>query len=301
MSTTKVSIGIPVHNGEKWIKDTLNSILSQTHTNIEVIISDNASTDNTEAVCRGFSERDARVRYYRNEKNIGVANNFNAVFYHSTGDYFKWSSVSDIIKPDFIEMCLDKFAIDSSLVLVCPGTVLFNEKDGTEEKYDDKLDVSSDSPVERFVHYLENVKLNNIMNGLIKTEALKKTGVFKNFLGADVNMIAELSLYGKLIFLPEYLFFRRMEEETATVYKPVEEVLEYYNPSKKNLMLFQYWVMDLYYFKIINNSLLISAEKRTLYRYILKMLYWHKKTLWDDFLYSIKCLPTALHKRWSDK
>jgi hypothetical protein len=209
--------------------------------------------------------------------------------------------VSDLIKLDFIEKCLDKFATDKNLVLVCPKAVLFNEQTGDEEKYNDILDITSDSPAERFINYLENIKLNNIMNGLIKSEALKKTGLFKNFLGADVNMIAELSLYGKFTFLPEYLFFRRMEKETATVYKSVKEVLEYYNPSSKNLMLFQYWIMDLYYFKIINNSILEPDEKSKLYRYVFKMLYWHRKILWSDFLYSAKCLPAALIKRWSYK
>ena len=92
-----------------------------------------------------------------------------------------------------------------------------------------------------------------------------------------------------------------MEEETATVYKPLEEVLQYYNPSSTNLMLFQYWMMNLYYLKIIKRSVLEPTEKRFLYRYVLKMMRWHRKTLWYDFIYSMKCLPTALLKRWSIK
>ena len=300
MRKNKVSVGIPVYNGEKWINETVGSILSQTYGDIEVIISDNATTDNTESICRDLSDKDSRVKYFRNDENIGVANNFNNVFYHSTGDYFKWSSVSDLIMPDFIEKCMDRFSCDDDIALVCPSTVLFNEEAGTEEKYVDGLDVSSDSAVERFINYLENIKLNNIMNGVIKSEALKKTGLFKNFLAADVNMIAELALYGKLVYLPEYLFYRRMEEETATVYKPVDEVLAYYNPSRKNMMLFQYWMMDLYYLQIIKRSPLLATEKKILYRYIIKTMYWHKKTLWDDFMYSMKCLPTALIKKWSD-
>lgn len=239
MNNVLVSIGIPVYNGGEWIGETLDSILNQSYTNIEFIISDNASNDNTETICRKYADIDKRIKYFRNKTNIGVANNYNSVF-SLVRRFFKWSSASDIIKPEFIRVCLDKFSEDDDLVFVCSGTVLFDEDTDTQEKYIDNLDMSFESAVERFKNYLEHIRLNNIMNGVIKSEALKKTGLMKNFLAADINMMAELSLYGKFSFLPEYLFYRRMEQETATFFKSDEEVMHYFNPDKKYLMLFQY-------------------------------------------------------------
>lgn len=300
MDKVLVSIGIPVYNGAEWIENTLDSILNQTYSNIEIIISDNASTDNTEASCRDYAAKDNRVRYFRNDQNIGVSNNYNSVFNHSSGDFFKWSSASDIIKPDFIEKCLEKFNADPELVLVCPGTVLFNEETGSEEEYVENINLTSHSAVDRFINYVDHIRLNNVMNGLIKSAALKKTGLMKNFLGADINMIAELSLYGRFKLLPQYLFYRRMEQQTATFYKPVEEVLKYFNPDNKNLMLFQYWINYLYYLKVVKKSLLKPSEKLLLKKFILKTMYYHKSLLWNDFKYSLKCLPSVLMKKWSN-
>ena len=76
----RVSIGLPVCNGENYLKQALDSIMAQTYTDFELIISDNASTDRTAQICKEYANRDPRIRYYRNEKNLGAARNFNYVF-----------------------------------------------------------------------------------------------------------------------------------------------------------------------------------------------------------------------------
>lgn len=85
----QVSIGMPVYNGEQFLKDALDSILAQTFDNFELIISDNTSTDNTQEICKAYSAKDQRICYYRNEKNLGAAWNFNRVFELARGEYFK--------------------------------------------------------------------------------------------------------------------------------------------------------------------------------------------------------------------
>src|SRR5690349_16638091 len=88
----RVSVGVPVRNGERFLVETLESLLAQTYTDFELIISDNASTDNTEAICREYAARDPRVRYYRSPQDVGLANNYNSLFARSEGDYFKWAA-----------------------------------------------------------------------------------------------------------------------------------------------------------------------------------------------------------------
>ena len=87
---SRVSIGLPVYNGEKYLEQALISILSQTYTDFELIISDNASTDRTQAICREYAAKDPRIRYYCNEENLGAAPNHNRVFELASGEYFKW-------------------------------------------------------------------------------------------------------------------------------------------------------------------------------------------------------------------
>jgi glycosyltransferase involved in cell wall biosynthesis len=104
----KVSIGMPVFNGEKFIREALDSLLAQTFTDFELIISDNASTDATETICREYEVRDERVRYVRQVENLGAAANFQFVLDEGRGEYFMWAAHDDYRSVDCIEYYLDK-------------------------------------------------------------------------------------------------------------------------------------------------------------------------------------------------
>src|SRR5919109_5579420 len=113
----RVSIGMPVYNGVRFLKEAIESILAQTFEDFELIISDNASIDQTEQICREYAAKDKRIRYYRNEKNLGAARNYNRVFELSTGEYFKWQAHDDLCDPQFLEKGVAVLARDPSIVL----------------------------------------------------------------------------------------------------------------------------------------------------------------------------------------
>ncbi len=113
----RVSVGLPVYNGENFIKDALDSILAQTFEDFELIISDNASTDGTQQICRQYTSKDQRIRYIRNDGNIGASKNFNQVFELSSGEYFKWIAHDDLCAPEFLERCVEVLDQDPSIVL----------------------------------------------------------------------------------------------------------------------------------------------------------------------------------------
>src|ERR1700733_3847565 len=117
----KVSIGLPVFNGEEYLEQSVASILAQTYTNFELIISDNASSDRTESICRGYAERDARVRYCRQPRNRGVTWNFRQVALLARGEYFLWMAHDDRFAPEYVESCL-------AFLQKNPGTVLCYSK-----------------------------------------------------------------------------------------------------------------------------------------------------------------------------
>src|SRR5438270_1690210 len=102
----KVAIGMPVWNGEAFLSEAIESILAQTYGDFELVISDNASTDATAEICRSYAQRDARIRYIRQEKNIGANSNYNGVFRRSSGEYFKWAAHDDVLAPEFIYECV---------------------------------------------------------------------------------------------------------------------------------------------------------------------------------------------------
>ena len=103
----KVSIGMPVYNAESFLKEAIDSILSQTFSDFQVIISDNASTDSTAAICQKYVDQDSRVKYFRNNVNLGVSRNYRAAFERtSETPYFKWAAYDDVLDPQYLEKCV---------------------------------------------------------------------------------------------------------------------------------------------------------------------------------------------------
>src|SRR3569833_191665 len=113
----KVSIGLPVYNGENIFRETLDSILDQTFEDFELIISDNASTDHTEAICQSYVDRDKRVRYLRNPENIGASGNYTRVFEAASGENFKWAAHDDVCATTFLAECVNVLDRDPAIVL----------------------------------------------------------------------------------------------------------------------------------------------------------------------------------------
>lgn len=215
-----LSVGLPVYNGEKWIAEAIDSILVQNVEDMELIISDNASTDRTESICRAVAARDSRVRYYRNNTNIGLYRNFDRVFELATGKYFKWAADSDICLEGFFEKCVAVLDARDDVVLAYPRTLLLLwGPDGEEvvSEYINNLNIEDDRPSDRFRKYLDRERINNVMHGVIRASALRKTSLIRPLPGSDISMIAELSLLGKFIEIPEPLFARRFDPETSSM------------------------------------------------------------------------------------
>src|SRR5262245_44937991 len=124
----RISIGLPVYNGEKFLKESVNSLLAQTFDDFELILSDNASTDETPAICRSYSDADKRVRYFRNDENIGVYRNFNRVFQLGSGEYFKWAAADDICHRELLAKCLKVLESDASVVATYPKVQFVDEE-----------------------------------------------------------------------------------------------------------------------------------------------------------------------------
>lgn len=151
----KVSIGIPVRNGARYLAETIDSVLSQTYTDFELIISDNASSDQTSEICKNYAENDSRVRYYRNDRNIGAAKNFNRAFALSSGEYFKWLSSDDTITARFLERSVELLDSDRALVLACTRYSVCDEFMNTVVTRESDYSLIDSRPQQRFCRLLK--------------------------------------------------------------------------------------------------------------------------------------------------
>ena len=206
----RVSVGLPVYNGERYIAETLDSILAQTFDDFEVIVCDNASRDRTEEICRVYAARDSRIRYVRNSTNLGAAKNYRLAFELSSGEYFRWANCDDLFAPTSLACCVEVLDREPSTVLVYPRTMLIDEHGQTIGEYEDGLHLQFSRASDRFVQLCLRLGLVNAIYGLIRADVLRKSALIGNFISADMALLAELTLYGKFWEIPDVLFYRRL-------------------------------------------------------------------------------------------
>ncbi|MCK4236674.1 MAG: glycosyltransferase family 2 protein, partial [Candidatus Krumholzibacteria bacterium] len=207
----RVSIGIPVYNGERYIAGTIDSILAQTFRDFELIISDNASTDGTSTICRRYAAADERVRYFRNERNLGAAKNFNLLFTHARGEYFKWAAADNLIEPTFLERCVEVLDARPDAVVAYTKCKQINDFDGTMRTIDTDRDLESADACERLHNlFLQVIGMQDTIWGLMRVSALQKTRLIRSFVGADDCLLIELILQGPYVEVPEHLLVLRI-------------------------------------------------------------------------------------------
>ena len=214
----RLSIGLPVFNGEKYLRQALDSILVQTYKDFEIIISDNASTDKTEQICLEYLKKDDRIIYYRNKKNLGFPANYNQTFWLSRGEYFKWAAHDDVLAPEYLEKCIYVLDNDQTIVL-CHSRVRQIDKNGVSVgNYDDKTlhRLGSFKPHERFADLISPRNQCWAIHAVVRSSCLKKTPLHGSYLDADRNLLAELGLIGRMYEIREHLFFRRDHPQSYT-------------------------------------------------------------------------------------
>ena len=209
-SIPRVSIGMPVYNGGQFLEQALDSILAQDFTDFELIISDNASTDDTESICRRYSTRDGRIRYYRNKQNMGAAWNYNRLVELGRGQYFRWAAHDDIWAPRNLGRCVETLDLGGDrIVLAYPKTILIDQHGSVLGPHEDNLDLRQAKPHQRLRAALHRYGLCNPVFGLIRMSALRQTRLFGNYNASDTVLLGELSMLGEFREIAERLFLRR--------------------------------------------------------------------------------------------
>ncbi len=269
----RVTLGLPVHNGENFLRQAIDSLLAQTYTDFDLIISDNASTDSTERISREYAARDSRIRYYRNEVNIGGAENFNRVFQLSNSEYFKWSAHDDICAPDFLLKCVEVLDSNPSVVLAYPKAKNMN-KDGVvrEEVPWPRSDFST--PQERFGVLFQMQNCYPVF-GLMRSSALGMTKLHGKYPSSDKILLARLSLLGQLKEVPEFLFFRRVHpDKSVRAYPAYHQRAVWFDPTLKGKIIYPRFKVCGEYFAAISDSPLTRLQRMGCYYHLLRRFRW---------------------------
>ena len=236
----RVSVGVPTYNGARYLGEALESLLRQTYEDIEIIISDNASTDATEEVATSFARRDPRVRYDRLPENIGAAANFMRVLELARGEYFRWAAADDLSAPEFIERCVSVLDREPDVVQAYPRTKLIDERGAVIGEYQDGLHIVAERPSDRYIQVMERIGLCNAIYGVMRTAVLRKLPPLGAFEGSDIPWQAEIALHGKIWEIPEYLFFRRMHRAAQSSMTTAARQL-HYAPSSAGKPVMRHW------------------------------------------------------------
>jgi glycosyltransferase involved in cell wall biosynthesis len=237
MKIPTVSIGLPVYNGENYLKEAIDSILSQTYKDFELIISDNASTDTTTAICRTYADQDSRIRYYRSEKNMGAAWNFNRVFHLARGEYFQWACHDDILISTFLDRCVDVLRKMPEVVLCYSKTTWINEHGEPIRSVIGRPDLHISDPHQRFRRFLNYHNPPNECSpvvSLFRSNVLKNTSLHGNFPASDMILLGEIVFKGEWYEIPECLLLRRDHpQKSTTAYPSMEERAIWLDPGQK--------------------------------------------------------------------
>ncbi|HEV3381267.1 MAG TPA: glycosyltransferase family 2 protein [Trebonia sp.] len=206
--TPRLSIGLPVYNGEKYVAESIDALLGQSYTNFELIISDNASTDATGDICRRYAKEDSRVRYFRQPQNIGLAPNHNFVVVTATGELFKWAANDDLYATDLVERCVAALDENPGVVLAHSWTAKIDDSGTVTEAFEYPMTTSSPWAPERFRSVLFDSGGDDDY-GVMRIDVLRRTAMKESYHHADHTIIAEIALHGAFYQVPDWLYFRR--------------------------------------------------------------------------------------------
>jgi glycosyltransferase involved in cell wall biosynthesis len=200
---------MPVFNGGRTLRRVLDSFLAQTFTDFEVVISDNASSDDTQEICEEYAAADPRIRYYRNERNLGALSNFNRVFELSRGDFFRWNSHNDWIAPSYLERCVDVLRRAPHAAGCYTGMCRIGE-DGSVERVRPAPEwAASASQLKRYHDALWRMRYHPIY-GMFRASALRQTDLIPNCPTPDRITLVQVSLIGRFSHIDEVLFFQSL-------------------------------------------------------------------------------------------
>jgi glycosyltransferase involved in cell wall biosynthesis len=233
----RISIGVPVYNGENFLAECLQGLIDQDYDALDVLISDNASTDATPDICQEFVRRDARFRYVRQHENIGAGPNHNYVIESTTGPLYKTATHDDVTGAGFLHTCVDALEDARQAVVAFPRTRYVNPDRSLIRDYDDPIIWSHATTPSGRLHDLFVDHAHSYLHlcypvmGVVRREAMNQTRGIQPFQSSDAALLVELALLGDFVEIPEPLYLKRLHDDTSMrANHTAEDFAEWFDP-----------------------------------------------------------------------
>ena len=289
-SKPKVTIAVPVFNGDNFLAETLDSVLTQTFQNFELVIADNGSTDGTERICHDYAAKDARIQIHRSEVNLGVTLNFIRAVGFSSAEYFMYLAHDDKLAPSFLEQCVAVLDTHPDVALCYPKAIEIDTQGNALYKKEQFLDADSPRPHKRFRQMIRMDHNCESQFGLMRTDVLKKTVIFAPIPDGDRIMLAEVSLHGKYYRVLDYLFLHREHPHRTLNVFPTrfDRLPMYLVPEQTGKLILPYFAEFFEYLRCIRRAPLRFTERLACYGEMLRWVKDNRRRLTGDLLYVLK-------------
>jgi glycosyltransferase involved in cell wall biosynthesis len=251
----RVSIGLPVFNGENYLEPAIRSILAQTFTDFELIIRDNASTDATATICRAFAAGDPRVHYARNAENLGAAPNYDLCFHAARGTYFKWMAHDDEMEPDFLDKAVKRLDEEPAAVLCCVDVREIGPRGEHLDAFASAFaEVENAGALARFAKAIRMTHTCTDFFGLFRREALVGSQLHGAYRGSDRALLAEMALRGRFVRVAEPLLRNREHAArySRAAWKDRNEARRWLVASGEGPARFHMWILYRRYFALVD-------------------------------------------------
>ena len=285
----RVSLGMPVYNGEKYLEKTLDSVLAQTYQNFELVITDNGSSDRTQQICEHYAEIDSRVKYHRNPKNIGIAPNFNRAHELCSGEYFKWTDYDDLLAPEFLKRCVEVLDEHPNVACAFPKTRLIDQIGDPIRDFEPPEEACSLQAHIRFRSLiLDPDHIVSQASGLMRREQVGQTVMHGSYPCSDEVFLAHLALLGDFYEIPEFLFLYRIHPKQSTkgVLASERARVRFFDTSLEGKVVLIKWLYFRNCIHAINHSPISMYQKILCYLYMVRWLFVPKnfRSISKDFL-----------------
>lgn len=312
----KVSLGLPVFNGENFIRQAIESILAQTYRDFELVISDNCSTDGTREICDKYRLADRRIRLLVNPMNMGAGWNQNRVMQLAEGEYFKLCAHDDILHPRMLERCVEALDRNPAASLAFTTTTFIDAEGREIEVFrPDTTGYDSALPHVRFHARTSRVRMplpfcrrrcDDVVPaifGLIRMSALRQTPLFGAYPAADHILVAQLALLGPFVRVPEALFFnRRHARQSVEAHRNMQEQAQWWDPSKAGAVTFPDWRLVREYAASVARyrHLLTPWQQFQCYKAVAAYLFWNWPRLGRDLARALVAMLARFRVRFAE-
>jgi glycosyltransferase involved in cell wall biosynthesis len=284
----KISLALPVFNGEKYLGAALESIVNQTFTDFELVISDNASTDRTPEIIESYAKRDDRIRVIRQTKTVGAATNFNLLVAETKADIFKWCAHDDLLEPEYLEETYRALQDSPDSVLCHTHTVIRDLDEGGDEVFVPNFTMPPDDCVTRLREMLLYGSRCYEVFGLIRRAALARTDLIGEHRGGDNVLLCRLALLGPVLIVPRPLFILGRHQTQSTALLGDSQAYHAWFDGRVRKVSFPDWVLVAKFWRSTTGLDLSAAERYGCYRELLMATYLYRARLRQNLRVAIE-------------